>query len=356
MKITNIVPRGAQDLISDFTSSISKLRDHKQELQLFDQITATSRRAASVKRHKNPSSNKDNLRKCPVKDPHTDLLVIFEKAISKLCFSEGLAKLDEEESLLEITAIYDILNNKTGVKYTMLKEVILDQLLTAISTSKEDRIVRMSVSILTTIALGNHSVLRDIKRKGLRLCDLASALKRNVHEAATLIYLIQPTPTEIKTLELLPTLVEVVCSQSGHTKLNKPLTPPVASLMIIEVLVTAFDCTTNTDHLAAISSPRVLHGLLEVARGSGGEESIALATIIVKCMQFDGQCRVNISLFTPVAPFLGLLQSKKKRAKFIALEFFHEILLVPRYDQVPWRIQIYAQTPQSNELSQSLIH
>ncbi|OWM71234.1 hypothetical protein CDL15_Pgr011361 [Punica granatum] len=335
VKITNIVPHKVPSPINDFSSSISKLRDQKQELQLFDQIAATSRRAAPRKRHKSSSSNKDNLRKCPVKDPQTDLLVIFEKVISKLCFSEGLAKLDEEESVLEITAIYEMLNNKKGVKYTMLKEVILDQLLTAISTSNEERLVRMSVCILTTIASGNHSVLRDIKRKGLQLCDLANALKRNVHEAATLIYLIKPTPTEIKTLELLPTLVEVICSRSNYSKLNKlaieiPLTPPVASLMIIKVLVTAFDCSTNTTHLAVINSPRVLHGLIEVARDSGGEESIALATIIVKCMRFDGQCRAHISQFTPVAPFLGLLQSKKKQAKLIALEFFHEILCMPR--------------------------
>lgn len=94
-------------------------------------------------------------------------MVIFEKAISKLRFSEGLAMLEEEESLLEIMAVYKMLDKKTGVKYTMLKEIILNQLLAAISTSKEDRIVRMSVSILTTNALGNQSVLQDIKRKGL---------------------------------------------------------------------------------------------------------------------------------------------------------------------------------------------
>lgn len=75
--------------------------------------------------------------------------------------------LEEEESLLEIMAVYKMLDKKTGVKYTMLKEIILNQLLAAISTSKEDRIVRMSVSILTTNALGNQSVLQDIKRKGL---------------------------------------------------------------------------------------------------------------------------------------------------------------------------------------------
>ncbi|GAA0167431.1 hypothetical protein LIER_43790 [Lithospermum erythrorhizon] len=77
-------------------------------------------------------------------------------------------------------------------------------LLKAISTSKEEKVIRASVCILTTMISANRSIADDVKRKGLRLYDLATALRRNVHEAATLIYLINPSPAEIKTLELLP--------------------------------------------------------------------------------------------------------------------------------------------------------
>lgn len=237
-----------------------------------------------------------------------------------------------------------MLNYKTGVKYAMLKEVIMDQLLSDISTSKEERVIRTSVSTLTTIISANKSVIEDIKKKGLQLCDLGSALKQNVHAAAILIYLINPSPAEIKALKILPALVEVVCtsdSYKGRTASHR-LTPPGASLMIIfcfdksslmiiEVLVTAFDQTTNNKHLAAINSPRVLCRLLDVARTNNLDEFISLATILVKCMQFDGQCRKYISQSTPVAPFILLLQSNEKWAQFIALEFFHELLRIPRY-------------------------
>lgn len=157
------------------------------------------------------------------------------------------------------------------------------------------------------------------------MCDVASALKRNVHEAAVLIYLIKPSPTEIMTLELLPTLVEVACTWSCYklkTTTRAVLTPPDASLMIIEVLVTSFDHATNSMNLEALNSPWVLHELLDVARDPGIE--ISLATIIVKCMQFDGQCRSYASM-----EFISLLRRNRKRAKSIALEFFHEILFMP---------------------------
>ncbi|KAJ4834082.1 hypothetical protein Tsubulata_016280 [Turnera subulata] len=261
----------------------------------------------------------------------TESMEILERSISRLRFLEGLTTC-EEDYASEITTIYEMLNNKRGVKYTMLKDVILDQLLVAISNSKEERVIRASMSILSTIISKNKSAIEEIKKKGLRLHDLATALKRNVHEAAILIYMINPPPKEMKTLELLPALAEVLCTSSAYEQ--KPesvlLTPPAASLMIIEVLVTAFDCATNNMHLAAINSPRVLSGLLNVADSRNLEEYISLANILVKCMQFDGQGRKYIAEFIPVGPFKRLLQSNDRRAKFAALEFFHEILQMPR--------------------------
>ena len=296
-------------------------------------ITLTDPQGSAARNLQNSRSRRKFNKVCShsQKDSTSELLGILETTISELCFADGLGK--SEDFAVEVTKIYKMLNYKTGVKYAMLKEVILDQLLSDISTSKEERVIRTSVSTLTTIISANKSVIEDIKKKGLQLCDLASALKQNVHEAASLIYLINPSPAEIKALEILPALVEVVCtsdSYKGRTA-SHLLTPPGASLMIIEVLVTAFDQTTNNKHLAAINSPSVLCRLLDVARTNNLDEFISLATILVKCMQFDEQCRKYISQSTPVAPFILLLQSNKKWAQFVALEFFHEALRIPRY-------------------------
>ncbi|XP_057430358.1 putative E3 ubiquitin-protein ligase LIN-1 isoform X2 [Lotus japonicus] len=253
------------------------------------------------------------------------------RRISGLQYSKALGKSGEEHTV-DIATIYESLISSSDTTYASLKDVILDELLVAISTSKEEKELRASVSILTTIVSRNKSIIEDVKKKGLRLCDLASALKQNVHEAAILIYLINPSPIDIKTLELLPILVEIVCNSNGYK--SKPeslhLTPHAASLMIIEELVTSFDYATNNMHLATISSPHVLNGLLEFARNDNLEQFFSLTTILIKCMQFDAQCRKYVSQFTPLAPFIHLLQTENTRAKCMALEFFHEILCVPR--------------------------
>ncbi|KAK7329451.1 hypothetical protein VNO77_23620 [Canavalia gladiata] len=347
--------------LEDVTLSISKYRDktrnthlncHEEDelieeasqplqLHLFDHLTFASacKHRPSQKIHKESSETKslyslgnfDEVCSNSRRYSLHDLSRQTERRISELQYSEALGTCDEEYTA-DIASIYESLISSSGTTYASLKDVILDELLIAISTSKEERKIRASVSTLTTIISRNKSIIEDVKKKGLRLCDLASALKQNVHEAAILIYLINPSPIDIKTLELLPILVEIVCTSNSYK--NKPksllLTPHAASLMIIEELVTSFDYATNNMHLATISSPHVLSGLLEVARNDNLEEFFSLTTILIKCMQFDAQCRKYVSQFTPLAPFIHLLQSENTRAKCMALEFFHEILCIPR--------------------------
>ncbi|KAG4387785.1 hypothetical protein JHK82_024003 [Glycine max] len=370
--------------IEDFTLSISKYRDKtgntllncrvedelnedaSQPKKLFDHVTFTSacKHRPSQKNHEESSEIQrlyslgkfdevccSNSRRYSLQD----LSELTERRISELHYSEVLGKCDEEYTV-DIASIYESLISSSGATYASLKDVILDELLIAISTSKEERKIRASVSILTTIISRNKSIIEDVKKKGLRLCDLASALKQNVHEAAILIYLINPSPIDIKTLELLPILVEIVCTSNSYKNKQESLllTPHAASLMIIEELVTSFDYATNNMHLATISSPHVLSGFLEVARNDNLEEFFSLTTILIKCMQYDAQCRKYVSQFTPLAPFIHLLQSENTRAKCTALEFFHEILCIPRSSAISLLQRI--QQESSINIMQILLH
>lgn len=278
--------------------------------------------------HRFKNNSEDSL--CWEEGSKTELLDIIEMAISRLCFAEGLMKCDNDYAV-EVRTIYEMLNSKAGVKYSMLKDVIVEQLVKAISSSEEDRVVSASVSTLLGIVSVNESVLDNVKN-GLQLNDLGRALKRNVQEVAMLIYLIKPAPAEMKSLGLFPQLVKVVCNSKGSK--SKPeslqLTPQAASLMLIEVLVTAFDSATNNMHLAAINSPVTLTGLSDAARHQNLKELMSLATILVKCMQFDGQCRESVLQSAPVAPLVRLLCSKEKHATIKALEVFNEMLRIPR--------------------------
>jgi hypothetical protein len=126
------------------------------------------------------------------KDSQMDFLERFEKAVSKLLVSEGLESCLDAGS--EVTTIWQILDNTSGVKQKKSsRQEILDQLLDSISTSKKDKVIRASVYVLLLMISEDRNVMRGIKRKNFHLSNLATALKRGVHEAAILIYLLDPT-------------------------------------------------------------------------------------------------------------------------------------------------------------------
>lgn len=274
---------------------------------------------------------------------HIEILRKFEKTVSALCSSEGLKKCEDAGLELSTVSVWDILKNETGTKYNLLKEVILAELLNVISTSKEENVVRALVAVLLVLISANGLLIEDIKRKDSHLYDMASALKQNVHEAAIVIYLLSPSPTEVKALEILPALVEVACKSKSYMDgpLSFPLTPATASIMMIEALVTKCDYASNNVHLETITSSQILSRLMNAAKYMNLIEGASLVTILVSCMRFDGNCRNYLSQAIPVSAFLHLLNSNKRHAKFAALEFFHEILHMPRYRLLPWIVLNY---------------
>ncbi|KAL8263686.1 hypothetical protein R6Q59_021816 [Mikania micrantha] len=309
------------------------LEDHKEE-STWENFQLTKREYS-----KGNSTRRDEFLFSGENSYRVEQAEIVQKVISKLCFSKGVRKredYDDDSTTAEITTVYEMLANKPGLKYSLLKDVILDQLLMALSTSKEQGVTRASVSVLSSIISSNRSVIDEIKKKGLNLHDLANALKRDVYEAAVLIYLINPSPNELKTLELIPALVKIICSprcSKGGLK-SLPVTPQSASLIIIQVLVTAFDYSTNNTHLAAIVLPKVISCLVNVPRKGNLEEIISLAAILVKCMRFDGNCRRHILQFTPNSPFVSLILSTHNHAILAGLEFYHELIKMPRSSSV----------------------
>ncbi|KAK1409235.1 hypothetical protein QVD17_35761 [Tagetes erecta] len=92
---------------------------------------------------------------------------IVEKIISKLCFSENPGRPENDDldddyddsTTAEITTVYEMLANKPGLKYSLLKDVILDQLLMAYSNYGLKTMILMMIGGKHKFALGSLSDL-----------------------------------------------------------------------------------------------------------------------------------------------------------------------------------------------------
>ncbi|XP_011621981.1 putative E3 ubiquitin-protein ligase LIN-1 isoform X1 [Amborella trichopoda] len=273
----------------------------------------------------------------------------FVKAVILLCSSKGLR--ESENAVLEISTIWGSLESKREAKTFLLRKDVINQLLCIVSDSKMDIAVRDSISILSVLIKEDWSIMEPIK-KDKKLYAIACALKRKIFEASVLIYLLKPSPSEMRSLELLPALVEVISCSNHYIggPILLPLRPSSASMMMIRALVTAFDALTNNKHLSEILSLRIIPGLININNIEGFEERVSSAAILVKCMKLDGTCRNFLSQVISIAPYVYLLQSNDEHAKSVALEFFSEILCLPRPSAITLLRQI------RNEGSISIMH
>lgn len=251
----------------------------------------------------------------------------FEKAVSTLYFSDKSS---------EISSIWEILLIKDDSKYERLKGVILDQLLNVIATSKEEELIRASISVLLVLSSENNSVVDEIKKHKRCLHDLAHVLRRNVQEAASLMYVMNPSPQQINDLNILHCLVEIVCStkNSKLSSISYCMTPTKASIAMIEMLVTKLDFTDSCKNLSVVCSQDFISTLLEAPKYKNMEEGAAVANIVLMCMRYDRNFRSYISEAAPVAELLRLFICNHKQPKFNSLELLNEMLHVPRYSNL----------------------
>ncbi|WOL00436.1 E3 ubiquitin-protein ligase [Canna indica] len=329
--------------IKDETSS---KRRSRCDLRSFSTLSELVSRGSFARRTKKmANTEKDWTHGSPNygKSKQLELPRLFGDEVSTTFFSEGCRH--HEDADLEVTTIWELLKRRKVVKYNSSKQQMLGQLLEIISASEKEKIIRGSVTVLLLLISEDKTIIQDIKKKELHLYYLASALKRNVHEAAILIYMLNPSPSEIRSLELLPALVEVACTPNGQNKesILLPLTPSSACIAMIKILVTDFDYVTNNLYLTATSSPQFFSKMANLAMNKNLEEGVALAAILVQCMRLNGNCKKFLSQLTPVEPFLHLLRSNNKRAKFSVLEYFYEILQTPRSSAINLLHQIKQQ-------------
>ncbi|KAK9118074.1 hypothetical protein Scep_016167 [Stephania cephalantha] len=94
----------------------------------------------------NVDSNEASL--APEQGVQLEIMGIFEKAVSAKRYTEWLGKCESNQA--RISTICEMVKKETKAKHYMLMDVMLDQLLQAISTSNEVQIIRAAVLVLST--------------------------------------------------------------------------------------------------------------------------------------------------------------------------------------------------------------
>ncbi|KAH9320860.1 hypothetical protein KI387_015499 [Taxus chinensis] len=273
------------------------------------------------------SGNSDDHNKCQAFEKEIE----FEQAVCILCTSDEIKEC--EEAVLTIKYLWADLENKTEAESALLRAAVVDQLMEILLASRVEDVLRAAICILSVLVIREKFIVHYILKNDPELCFVTDILKRmKIYEAAILLYLLEPSAIQMKTLELLPILVEVI--YNGNHYVNGPISlpwmPSAVAVMMIEILVASFDYLTNDSHLQVIISLNILPGLLDILKSENMEVRVAAAFVLTQCMRSDGTCRHYISQRTPMASIVQLLHTANRRCRSVALEFIAEVICLQR--------------------------
>ncbi|KAG6431180.1 hypothetical protein SASPL_109257 [Salvia splendens] len=245
--------------------------------------------------------------------------------------------------------IWQLVKDEESGNYSSGSDTLMERFRNGIGTALQDFACRISLSFgLSTISILTI-VIRDKKEIYNHFAHANTKLHRKCATAVTYVTLVDVLPDHLIILICAPTLERHNLSSVDETfSEGGAITPPAASLMIIERMVTSFDPETNSTYLAAITPPGVLSALVRAPRRDHLDEVASLAHILAKSMCFDGKCRRYISQISHTTPFVSLLSSNQERAASAALEFFNELLKTPRSSAISLLEEMRKQGSSSN--------
>eukprot|EP01018_Ginkgo_biloba_P036434 Gb_40746 [translate_table: standard] len=313
--------------------------DHLSESLRRSRIAEVNQAGNSVRRKLDFSDNTKGYQKVNL-DVHTDCQAFeeenkFEQAVSILCTSDELSKC--EDAVLAIIHMWPDLESRAEAESILLRGAVIDQLIEVLLASKIKEVLRASVCILSAMIIKNKFTVHHIMNTDPELYSVTGVLKRRrISEAAVLLYLLKPSAVQMKTLELLPILVEVLYNGNHYIDgpISLPWTSSAVAVMMIEMLVGAFDNLTNESHLKVIISLKALPGLVNILKSNDMEERVAAAFILIKCMRSVGTCRQYISQNTSMVSIVQLLHSGSGRCRSVAVEFIAEVICLPRKSSI----------------------
>ncbi|KAG6428132.1 hypothetical protein SASPL_112381 [Salvia splendens] len=250
---------------------------------------------------------------------------------------------------LDIVFIFAFCNSKTIILiYGLILEPLLKTFKPAISTKEWNKFKKASESANLKIRDRSQDLTGAAQRISFRLSRLIQALQPNTHQESINISVCSPSRLHRGNKHHLPSPSNVVVCTASTSHRVGPITPPAASLMIIERMVTSFDPETNSAYLAEITPPGVLSALVRAPRKDHLDEVASLALILAKSMCFDGKCRRYISQISHTTTLVSLLSSNQERAASAALEFFNELLKTPRSSAISLLEEMRKQGSSSN--------
>ncbi|CAN6454389.1 unnamed protein product [Victoria cruziana] len=223
------------------------------------------------------------------------------------------------------------------VELSLSKAAVVEGMLEVISSSKDDEILELSMSILGELVVRNKVSRQIILNADPQLEIFVRLLKNDVLflKAGVLLYLLKPRARQMLSHELMELILRVL--QNGdrmQSLFTVKCSPQVAALYLLEQLLTGFDIDKNVENAKQVVSLGGLELLIRTLEVGDSRERKSAIGLLNSCIQGDGDCRHYLAENIKKSSVLELLLSNQGKSSSSALSLLIELLCLSRRSQI----------------------
>ncbi|XP_071713381.1 putative E3 ubiquitin-protein ligase LIN-1 [Rutidosis leptorrhynchoides] len=250
----------------------------------------------------------------------------LQPSITCLCNSEDLKEC--ETAVFTISKTWKECNGDPTVHACLSSSTIVNGLIDVLTASLSREVLRTTVYILSELLIADDS-LREV----LTIVDLeclVALLKNGLFEAAVLIYLLKPTFSQLTEFNLIPYLIQNICSKFEDSKdFVLVMNPKDAAIELVgQVLIEGDENSRCSNALTIMSSVNAISSLVMCLDRVDTRQSVMY--ILLCCIRADRGCRNVIASKIDSCPVLELFHAGNEHVRGMCIEFLWELVQLNR--------------------------
>ncbi|XAR56148.1 hypothetical protein NMG60_11036505 [Bertholletia excelsa] len=303
----------------------------KQKSEYFRFLTCRGEPAEClVRADQNGSSNISSIRK------DDDL----SRAVAAICSLNDLRECELAIRVITKTWL-DLHGNgdaDLSIKTTLSSAAVIEGMLEILFASNDDEILELTISLLAEFVTRNETNRHIILNSDPQLDIFVRTLRSSTLflKAAVLLYLVKPMAKQMMSVEWVPLVLRVLeYGDQLQTLFSIQCSPHEAAYYFLDQLLTGFDEDKNLENARQVVSIGGLSLLAKRFEAGDVCEKAKAASIILSCIQAEGNCRHYLANNLNKGSILKMLvQRKQRNSQCLAFALLTELLCLNRRTQV----------------------
>lgn len=249
-------------------------------------------------------------------------------AIETLSMSEILK--ESETAVLWIERFWQEANMQAEIQTMLSEPQIINGFVDILFNSVDARVLRATVFLLSELGSRNDSVIQTLCGVDTDVECVVALFRKGLLEAVVLVYLLKNSATSFIDMGILDSLLNVLGKKEDDF-VKMCIKPQSASVLLLKHILGSADEISISGALSSFLPDEVIENVVSSLEAEWHEERCAAISILLRCIQEDGNRRNLIAQKAELATLIESFFEANDEERFQIVQFLSELVKLHRY-------------------------